>query len=397
MGSRTKKKNIIEENGDTDIQICTSERCKSDDAPNKLECAECNRKVHFKCTRLPVYQLGLFLTKDYHYRKYRCANCVFLPESIRILCEEDLTTEDPVFTEEFQTEIQIHKTQIEHQKKQVVELEDKVQSLEQELTDQERTFNEAGNPEYDHQTKLESYIKNKLEMFGEKLLNELAINNKRLEEKVEHARVHGNTYADIVTNETNHNNDGKKTEEQPRTTKDFRKIMREAREAEVAEELEQKRRNRNVILHGVPEQDATDKDHARASDESYITYLFETLQLCPKYRSFTRLGSKGNNRSRPIKITLEYEEDKTTLMSRLVNLKENAYFKGLSVTDDYTQMQRQTIKEWIDKANVRNDQEEPNSLYTWKARGTPKNGMFLKRVQRRKTPREEVFQNTQAQ
>ena len=38
---------------------------------------------------------------------------------------------------------------------------------------------------YNHQTKLESYINNKLEIFGEKLLNELAVNNKRLEKKVE--------------------------------------------------------------------------------------------------------------------------------------------------------------------------------------------------------------------
>jgi len=42
MGSREKKKNIIEENDDTDdIQICTTKRCKSDDATNTIECGEC--------------------------------------------------------------------------------------------------------------------------------------------------------------------------------------------------------------------------------------------------------------------------------------------------------------------------------------------------------------------
>ena len=135
MGSREKKKNIIEEKDDTEIQTCTAESCTSDDATNMIECGECNRKVHFKCTRLPVYQLGLFLTKEYHYRKYRCVNCVYLPDDIRIICE-NATTDEPAHMEEFQTEIQLHKNEIEYQQKQVVELENKIESLQQELTDQ---------------------------------------------------------------------------------------------------------------------------------------------------------------------------------------------------------------------------------------------------------------------
>ena len=43
--------------------------------------------------------------------------------------------------------------------------------------------------DYDHQTKLESYIKNKPEIFVEELLNELTVNNKRLEEKVENCSI----------------------------------------------------------------------------------------------------------------------------------------------------------------------------------------------------------------
>jgi len=49
-------------------------------------------------------------------------------------------------------------------------------------------------------------------------------------------------------------------------------------------------------------------------------------------------------------------------VSRLSNLKDNPTFLGLSITDDYTQYQRKIIKEWVTKANQRNQQESENSV-----------------------------------
>ena len=43
-----------------------------------MECNECQRLVHYKCTSLPTYQLQQFLTKGY--RNFVCVNCVEVPE-----------------------------------------------------------------------------------------------------------------------------------------------------------------------------------------------------------------------------------------------------------------------------------------------------------------------------
>ena len=53
--------------------MCTPTGCLSDDDQYKLECRQCKRLVHYKCTRLPHYQIQQFMTNGY--RKYVCENC----------------------------------------------------------------------------------------------------------------------------------------------------------------------------------------------------------------------------------------------------------------------------------------------------------------------------------
>ena len=75
-------------------------------------------------------------------------------------------------------------------------------------------------------------------------------------------------------------------------------------------------------------------------------------------------------------MKLETENEKETVMARLSNLKNaEDRFKKISVTDDYTVEERQEIRNWIEKAKVKNQSESGN--FIWKARGSPKNGMRL--------------------
>ena len=46
-------------------KVCTQEKCIGGDDENKITCNKCKRAVHFVCTKLPLYQLKLFFTKDY--------------------------------------------------------------------------------------------------------------------------------------------------------------------------------------------------------------------------------------------------------------------------------------------------------------------------------------------
>ena len=41
--------------------ICTESKCIENNDMNKLQCGQCKRKVHYKCTRLPAYQLQRYL------------------------------------------------------------------------------------------------------------------------------------------------------------------------------------------------------------------------------------------------------------------------------------------------------------------------------------------------
>ena len=68
--------------------------------------------------------------------------------------------------------------------------------------------------------------------------------------------------------------------------------------------------------------------------------------------------------------------EKNEVMSRLGRLKDAvAEFKKISITDDYTREKREEIKIWIMLAKEKNIKEETG--YTWKVRGTPKEGLRL--------------------
>ena len=56
----------------------------------------------------------------------------------------------------------------------------------------------------------------------------------------------------------------------------------------------------------------------------------------------------------------------------------NAYQK-VSVTDDYTIAERQSIKEYSDKAKDNNAKEPVDSRFVWRVRGNPKNGLIIKK------------------
>ena len=58
------------------ISECT-DVCNEDKDQYKLECKRCHHFVHCKCTKLPSYQITLFVTKGC--QRYICLNCVDIP------------------------------------------------------------------------------------------------------------------------------------------------------------------------------------------------------------------------------------------------------------------------------------------------------------------------------
>ena len=83
-------------------------------------------------------------------------------------------------------------------------------------------------------------------------------------------------------------------------------------------------------------------------------------------------------------LMLNSESDKDKILANLTNLKNQIEYKGVSVTEDYTLTERKLLQDWREKAKVKNNEEYSNSNYIWRVRGTPKNGLELKRFLKQK-------------
>ena len=75
---------------------------------------------------------------------------------------------------------------------------------------------------------------------------------------------------------------------------------------------------------------------------------------------------------------MDSEEEKEKILNNLRHLKGKELYKGIGITADYTYSERQLINSFREKANIQNYLED-NKNYIWRVRGTPKNGLFLKR------------------
>ena len=158
-------------------------------------------------------------------------------------------------------------------------------------------------------------------------------------------------------------------------TKDLKAIMLETKYEEIAEELDQKSRVNNLIIHGKQEINATD-------DENFAKNLFKDLQVeTITIKQIERIEQNNDLQQRPIKLVLKSEEDKKKVFDNLKHLKDRTTYKGINVTYDYTQRERSMIKKCHDEAKERNNEIE-DSIFVLKIRGTPNRGLFLKRFMR---------------
>ena len=131
-----------------------------------------------------------------------------------------------------------------------------------------------------------------------------------------------------------------------------------------------------IIIHGKEETNNGD-------DEVFVNTLITDLQIGSiNPAQVERIGNIDPNgtRKRPIKIVLSNEEERHKMLSNLTNLKGYMSYKGISITEDYTLNERKLIKEFSEQAKLKNIKEETdNSNFIWRVRGTPKNGLILKK------------------
>ena len=198
------------------------------------------------------------------------------------------------------------------------------------------------------------------------------INNKlsklNLERTCESNQQH--SYANAVGNAT------------PGIINDRRTQMVVNRNEEMEEERDRKSRAKNIIIHGKFE-------IGNADDKFFSDNLIKELQIgAPKINQIERIGKEteggnGSTLKRPIKLTMNSEEDKDKVLNNLKALKDKPLYKRISITADYTYSERQLVRDYRERANQKNDNETANQTnYIWRVRGTPKNGLRLMRFVR---------------
>ena len=194
---------------------------------------------------------------------------------------------------------------------------------------------------------MKKYMEQLDENLSKNLLNELQDSKTEMEEKLNHAMIQTKSYAESVQN-TSHEKNQQNMPTPSGTYIDFCAIMEETKNAELAEQKENKLRFKNLIIHGVEESSSENKD-AIKSDDIYINDFIAALKVTSTVKSASRIGLPVQDKNGPSKVVMDMEEVRNRILSNLRNLKDIPEYKTIGVTEDYTITERRMIKDLSDK------------------------------------------------
>ena len=148
------------------------------------------------------------------------------------------------------------------------------------------------------------------------------------------------TYANVLSSETNNNK-----------VENFRSIMLATKNEERVEERDKALREKNIIIHVVEESSAE-------NDTNFVKTLFATVECDGiKPKSTARIGMEHKDKRRPIKVSLNHENETLQVMNNLTKLKGSETYKRISITEDYTLSERKMIQEMRDRVKLKNENE----------------------------------------
>ena len=162
----------------------------------------------------------------------------------------------------------------------------------------------------------------------------------------------------------------------------FREIARIAKMEELEEENQKRIRQNNIIIHGKKEASPQSADNSGSEEDSlFVREMLKELCIgAVTAKSMERIGNKNSEKIRPLKVTFNNESDKAKVFGNLKNLKGKSNYNGISIKEDFTISERSIIREYVQRANEKNEKEAGDSEYVWRVRGSPKNRLFLKKV-----------------
>lgn len=253
------------------------------------------------------------------------------------------------------------------------EMSKKVNELQVRLTEREAELEETreilAQSEYtttttkksvdeDFLDKVSTLVESKMKTLEEKF----ETMQKKMEQKNEEVKKVTLSFSDAVTKNLDRNLDKTFLTSAIQDSKNTDRII----------ETERNKREKNLILHGVPEISDTD-------DKAYVKSLLALIGVNIEPTDIVRLGKENDNgRLRPIKLTMSSIEHKNLVLSRLVNLRnaEDEY-RRISIKEDYTFEERELVRNWKKKVDERNKAENSSE---WRLRGDPKNGLRIVKI-----------------
>ena len=375
-------------NSDIDISleqenICTESLCIENNDMNKLQCGQCKRKVHYKCTRLPAYQLQRYLVASLgqYYSKFLCSNCVVVPDSI----QKELAAADNIVS--LENELTMQKEKIEIYEQELKELRKLVtpQQRQDTATYKKRKFGDC-NYNGEAEVSLSKENKNTIDGNDNVHLNIQEINNmfeKRFElmEIKMTEMIKKNLTKTQDTNDTIHISYANATNNPKNTNNsNFRNIVVAAKNEELIEEKDKRLRENNIVIHGKRE-----SENNEDNDKQFVNDMIKDISVgAITAKSIIRIGKTENEKTRPIKVIFNNKEEKSKVMSNLRHLKGKEGYNKISITDDYTMSERKMVKDYVDMAKQKNRELGNDAKTIILVRGTPKNGLYLKEVMKEK-------------
>ena len=139
------------------------------------------------------------------------------------------------------------------------------------------------------------------------------------------------------------------------------------------------RKKKNIVIFGLKEGDQATAQERQQHDTNEVTQLFRDLSLepvvislprpdtTPNWRIWSRVGPRLDHKPRPLVIEMESELAKAQIMSSLKRLKGKPKWRGVSISEDRTKLQRENdkkvyeeLKAVRDAKNVSMSEEEKN-------------------------------------
>ena len=363
-------------NSDIDISleqenICTESICIENNDMNKLQCGQCKRKVHYKCTRLPAYQLQRYLVASLgqYYSKFLCSNCVVVPDSI----QKELAAADNIVS--LENELTMQKEKIEIYEQELKELRKLVTPQQRQDTApyKKRKFGDC-NYNGEAEVSLSKENKNTIDGNDNVHLNIQEINNmfeKRFElmEIKMTEMIKKNLTKTQDTNDTIHISYANATNNPKNTNNsNFRNIVVAAKNEELIEEKDKRLRESNIVIHGKRE-----SENNEDNDKQFVNDMIKDISVgAITAKSIIRIGKTENEKARPIKVIFNNKEEKSKVMSNLRHLKGKEGYNKISITDDYTMSERKMVKDYVDMAKQKNRELGNDAKTIILVRGTPK-------------------------